>query len=45
MLFIYNLAMIFEIFLPEGDIEIDLRGKSWNEVFRELKKIMKELGV
>ncbi len=31
-------------FLPEGGIELDLRGKSWNEVFRELKGIMEELG-
>lgn len=31
-------------FLPEGGLEIDLRGKTWNEVFRELKEIMNELG-
>jgi transcription-repair coupling factor (superfamily II helicase) len=30
-------------FLPEGGIEIDLRDKSWNEIFRELKEIMEEL--
>ncbi len=31
-------------FLPEGGIELDLKGKSWNEIFRELKSIMEELG-
>jgi len=31
-------------FLPEGGIEIDLRGKSWQEVFEELKEGMEELG-
>jgi len=31
--------------LPEGGIELDLREKSWNEIFRELKEVMQELGV
>ncbi len=31
-------------FLPEGGVEIDLRGIKWNEIFRELKGIMTELG-
>jgi len=30
-------------FLPEGGIELDLRGKQWNEIFRELKGVMEEL--
>jgi transcription-repair coupling factor (superfamily II helicase) len=29
--------------LPEGGIEVDLRNRLWKEVFRELKRIMKEL--
>ncbi|MCK5511634.1 MAG: DEAD/DEAH box helicase, partial [Thermodesulfovibrionia bacterium] len=31
-------------FLPEGGIEVDLRGKEWSEIFIELKSIMEELG-
>ncbi len=31
-------------FLPEGGIELDLRGKQWNAVFKKLKRIMEELG-
>jgi transcription-repair coupling factor (superfamily II helicase) len=30
-------------FLPERGIELDLRGKSWSEIFSELKGIMEEL--
>jgi transcription-repair coupling factor (superfamily II helicase) len=30
-------------FLPEGGIELDLRTKKWNQIFRELKGVMKEL--
>jgi transcription-repair coupling factor (superfamily II helicase) len=30
-------------FLPEGGIELDMRGKSWDEAFRELKLIMQEM--
>jgi transcription-repair coupling factor (superfamily II helicase) len=31
-------------FLPEGGIELNLRGKSWDRIFMELKEVMKELG-
>lgn len=31
-------------FLPEGGIELDLRGKKWRDIFRELKEVMNELG-
>jgi transcription-repair coupling factor (superfamily II helicase) len=30
-------------FLPEGGIELDLRGKNWRNIFRELKGLMEEL--
>jgi transcription-repair coupling factor (superfamily II helicase) len=30
-------------FLPEGGIELDLRGKKWNEIYEELKGTIKEL--
>ncbi|RJQ46551.1 MAG: transcription-repair coupling factor [Nitrospiraceae bacterium] len=30
-------------FLPEGGIELDLRGKAWKEVFSEVKRVMEEL--
>jgi transcription-repair coupling factor (superfamily II helicase) len=30
-------------FLPEGGIELDLRGKDWAGVYKELKGLMKEL--
>lgn len=30
-------------FLPEGGIELDLRGKNWRNIFRELKELMEEL--
>jgi len=30
-------------FLPEGGIELDLRGKKWCDIFRELKELMEEL--
>jgi transcription-repair coupling factor (superfamily II helicase) len=30
-------------FLPEGGIELDLRGKKWNDVYREVMGVMKEL--
>ncbi len=30
-------------FLPEGGIELDLRNKKWNQIFRELKGVMEEL--
>jgi transcription-repair coupling factor (superfamily II helicase) len=31
-------------FLPEGGFELDLRGKRWDEAFRELKLIMQDVG-
>jgi transcription-repair coupling factor (superfamily II helicase) len=31
-------------FLPEGGIELDLRGKEWNEIFIELKTVMEAIG-
>lgn len=31
-------------FLPEGGIELNLKGKPWDRIFRELTEIMKELG-
>ena len=31
-------------FLAEGGIELNLKGKPWDRIFRELKGIMKELG-
>jgi transcription-repair coupling factor (superfamily II helicase) len=31
-------------FLPEGGIELDLRGKKWDDVYREVMGVMKELG-
>ncbi len=30
-------------FLPEGGVELDLRGKGWKEIFKELKRVMEEL--
>ena len=30
-------------FLPEGGVELDLRGKKWNDVYREVMGIMEEL--
>ncbi len=30
-------------FLPEGGIELDLRGKGWAGIFTELKDVMSEL--
>ncbi len=30
-------------FLPEGGIELDLRGKPWKKVFRELKEVLRKL--
>jgi len=30
-------------FLPEGGVELDLRGKGWKEIFKELKMVMEEL--
>lgn len=32
-------------FLPEGGIELDLRGKGWKEIFKEIKRVMEELEV
>ena len=32
-------------FLPEGGIELDLRGKKWNEIYEELKGTIKELAL
>ena len=32
-------------FLPEGGIKLDLRGKPWKEVFRELKEVLKKLKI
>lgn len=31
-------------FLPEGGIELNLKGKPWDKIFNELIEIMKELG-
>ncbi|MBI4850025.1 MAG: transcription-repair coupling factor [Nitrospirae bacterium] len=30
-------------FLPEGGVELDLRGKGWGDVFKELKSLIEEL--
>jgi len=30
-------------FLPEGAIELDMRGMKWNYIFGELKGVMEEL--
>jgi transcription-repair coupling factor (superfamily II helicase) len=30
-------------FLPEGGIELNLRGKAWDEMFREIKKLLQEV--
>jgi hypothetical protein len=32
-------------FLQEGGVELDLRGKKWNEIYTELKHTMEELPV
>lgn len=32
-------------FLPEGGIELALRGKPWKEVFRELKEVLRKLKI
>jgi transcription-repair coupling factor (superfamily II helicase) len=32
-------------FLPEGGIELDLRGKPWKKVFRELKEVLRKLKI
>ncbi len=32
-------------FLPEGGVELDLRGKKWNEIYTELKRTMEDLPV
>ncbi|MEE8329943.1 MAG: transcription-repair coupling factor [Thermodesulfovibrionia bacterium] len=44
ILSIYKNRSKYLKFLPECGIEIDLRGKPWNEVYRELKVIMEEIG-
>ncbi|MEF9426083.1 MAG: transcription-repair coupling factor [Candidatus Mariimomonas ferrooxydans] len=44
ILSIYKNRSKYLKFLPEGGIEIDLRGKPWNEAYRELKVIMEEIG-
>ena len=31
-------------FLPEGGIELDVRGKQWNDVYRDIMGVMEELG-
>lgn len=30
-------------FLPEGGVELDLRGKGWKDIFNEVKRVMEEL--
>ena len=30
-------------FLPEGGVELDLRGEKWNSIFEELKELLEEL--
>jgi transcription-repair coupling factor (superfamily II helicase) len=30
-------------FLPEGGLELDLRGKGWKDIFKEVKKVMEEI--
>ncbi|GBD96553.1 transcription-repair-coupling factor [bacterium BMS3Abin06] len=42
---LYNTRKGYLKFLPEGGIELDMRGKKWETVFWELKEVMKELGV
>ena len=32
-------------FLPEGGIELDMRGKKWNTVYKELRELLEELTV
>jgi transcription-repair coupling factor (superfamily II helicase) len=40
---LYNTRKKTLKFLPEGGVELDLRGKPWNDVFKEIKKVMEEL--
>ena len=40
---LYNTRKKVLRFLPEGGFELDLRGKAWRDVFKEIKKVMAEL--
>ncbi|MBI5100009.1 MAG: transcription-repair coupling factor [Nitrospirae bacterium] len=40
---LYNTRKKILKFLPEGGIELDLRGKPWSDIFKELKRVMEEL--
>jgi len=40
---LYNNRKKILRFLPEGGFELDLRGKSWKDLFKEIKKVMGEL--
>jgi transcription-repair coupling factor (superfamily II helicase) len=42
---LYNTRKKILRFLPEGGFELDLRGRAWNDVFKEIKKVMEELEV
>jgi transcription-repair coupling factor (superfamily II helicase) len=42
---LYRSRKGFIKFLPEGGIELNLRGKKWDEVFRELQEVMKHLSI
>lgn len=43
ILSLYNTRKKILKFLPEGGVELDLRGKPWSDIFRELKKMIGEL--
>jgi hypothetical protein len=32
-------------FLPEGGVELDLRSKKWDQLYKEIKGTMKELAM
>jgi transcription-repair coupling factor (superfamily II helicase) len=41
---LHNTRKGYVKFLPEGGIELNLKGKPWDEVYGELKGVMEELG-
>ncbi len=42
---LYNTRKKILKFLPEGGVELDLRGKPWSDIFKALKRVMEELEV
>jgi transcription-repair coupling factor (superfamily II helicase) len=42
---LYNTRKKILKFLPEGGVELDLRGKAWSDIFKELKRVMEELEI